>query len=163
MNSRDALSADTLPQITLHAGATLVSDRPLCVATPDAASSYAASFPVDGCPDGALVAELVIQVHEGSVGVSYVDRDGQNLRHEAMVTTMSAPCRIRQVIEPDKQGLVMIRTGPDATPARVEIHTLSVRPVLADELAAADGIVPLAQTNGGARFTETMPCLFRSR
>jgi FkbM family methyltransferase len=124
--------------LTLHGDATVLSDVPLCVSTPATAWSYAASFAVEGSVDVKVVAELVVRVRKGSAGVSYVDRDGQNLRHEVMVTAATTPFRVYQVIEPDDRGLLMIRTGGSDDPAHVEIRALDLRPASADELAAAD-------------------------
>lgn len=139
-------------KFSLHAGAAILTEQPLCVKTPAAPWSYAASYTVEGRAEGETVAEITVRVREGSVGVSYTDRAGQNLRHEVMVAAAAVPFRIQQVIKPDDRGLVMIRTGSDGVPIEVEIHGFHVRPVTADELRAANTIPALGPQPGWSAF-----------
>lgn len=146
------MSGRGLPPITLHGNATIVGDAPLCVASPASAWSYAASFPIEGASDGDLVADLGIRVRAGLVGVSFVDRDGQSLRHELVLSPSCGPCRMPQVIARNERGRLMIRTGPDDMSAQVEILDLDVRPVRTEELTSIDVPAVLEPVEGWSAF-----------
>jgi FkbM family methyltransferase len=159
-------SPDAPLGVTLHDRASVTSTDPLTITTPSTPWSYAASFVLDGLPAGERVAEAVIQVRDGSVGVSFVDQAGQNLRHETIATSVEGPVVVRQVVEAAERGRLMIRTAGNAAAARVEVLRLTIRSITPEEVIAADGVTRLEPVCGWNAFfghhAATVPQQLRS-